>query len=151
MTTLTPGFELDTATSGLAERLTRSLVAVRSAEGGGSGTIWSGDGLIVTNHHVVPGDTAQVVTWDDRVFLAQVVARDASRDLAALQVDTDGLEALEAGDSSALRVGHVVFAIGNPWGVRGSLTAGIVLAAGEASHGNGAEPRAIRLDFNVRR
>ena len=97
------GAHLDSATGDLASRISRSLVAVRSRDGGGSGTIWSADGLIITNNHVVAGETAEVVTWDDRSFTAKVIARDASQDLAALQIEATGLDPLEPGDSGALR------------------------------------------------
>ena len=144
------GAQFDSATGDLASRISRSLVAVRSRDGGGSGTIWSADGLIVTNNHVVAGETAEVVTWDDRSFAAKVIARDASQDLAALQIEASGLEPLESGDSGALKVGNVVFAIGNPWGMRGSVTAGIVLStAGTAVENNVPLQQAIRADLRL--
>ncbi|MBA4181844.1 MAG: peptidase S1 [Anaerolinea sp.] len=141
---------LDAATGDLIARIARSLVAIRTRGGGGSGTIWLADGLIVTNHHVVPGDYAEVVTWDDRSYQGRVVARDAASDLAALRIDASGLEALEAGDSAGLKPGHVVFAIGNPWGIRGSVTAGIVLSrAGAVVENNVPIERAIRADLRL--
>ena len=144
------GAHLDSATGELASRVSRSLVAVRSRDGGGSGTIWSADGLIITNNHVVSGETAEVVTWDDRSFTAKVIARDASQDLAALQIEATGLDPLEPGDSGALKVGNVVFAIGNPWGVRGSVTAGIVLStAGTTVENNVPLQHAIRADLRL--
>lgn len=134
----------------LAAHLRSVLVAIRSGAGGGSGTIWSGDGLIVTNHHVVPGDRAEVVFADDRVALGRVVARDPYRDLAALRVDMHDLPSAKAGDSDGVRVGQLVFAIGNPWGQRGALTAGVVLSKGPTT----AEHRvpleeAIRADLRL--
>ncbi|MEP7216840.1 MAG: trypsin-like peptidase domain-containing protein, partial [Anaerolineaceae bacterium] len=144
------GAQLDWATGDLALRMSRGLVAVRSRHGGGSGTIWTANGLIVTNNHVVAGDTTEVVTWDDRTFAAKVVARDSSQDLAALQIAATGLEPLESGDSGALKVGHVVFAIGNPWGVRGSVTAGIVLSTAAATVENQVPlHHAIRADLRL--
>jgi serine protease Do len=101
---------------------------VRSPRGGGSGTIWQEDGLIVTNHHVVPGERAEILTWDDRALPAEVVARDPAHDLAALRVRARGLPAAEQGDSDRLRVGQLVLAVGNPWGQRGAVTAGIILS-----------------------
>jgi serine protease Do len=134
----------------LAERINHSLVAVRTPQGGGSGTIWRSDGLIVTNHHVVPGDRAEVLTWDDRSFTGRVAARDPSRDLALLRVEASGLEPLEPGDAANLKPGNVVFAIGNPWGIRGSVTAGIVLSRAAATLENGVPvPRAIRADLRL--
>lgn len=146
-----PGGESFTeATGDLAARIRRSLVAVRSRDGGGSGTIWRADGLIVTNHHVVPGSSAEVVTWDDRAFTGRVIARDPANDLAAIRVDASDLEPLEAGGAAALRAGNVVFALGNPWGIRGSVTAGIVLSRGAATVENTVPvERAIRADLRL--
>ncbi len=114
-----------------AERLRRSTVQVRGrGPGGGSGVIWSPDGLIVTNAHVARGDTATVELSDGRVFEATVTAKDARRDLAALKVDAADLPAAPIGDSDALRVGELVLAVGNPLGLVGALTTGIVHAVG---------------------
>jgi serine protease Do len=134
----------------IAERLKDSLVAVRSRAGGGSGTIWSRDGLIVTNSHVVPGEKAEVLTRDDRRFEAALVARDELRDLAALRIDAPGLDAVEVGDSTALRVGEIVLAVGNPWGRRGVVSAGIVMSIGEATEENRVPLyEAIRADVQL--
>lgn len=119
---------LSSDSEGLAEKLRRCVVAVRSRSGDGSGTAWCPDGLIVTNSHVVPGNHAEVVIRDDRALRATMVARDPERDLAALRVDSQ-LEAVEPGDSSTVRVGQIVLAAGNPWGERGAVTAGIVVGA----------------------
>jgi serine protease Do len=115
----------------IAERLRRSTVEVwlRGAHAGGSGVIASTDGRIVTNAHVARGD-AWVRLWDGREFPAKLVARDPRRDLAALEVKASGLPAATFGDSSALRVGELVMAIGNPLGFIGALTTGVVHALG---------------------
>jgi serine protease Do len=99
-----------------------------SGRGAGTGIIWRADGTIVTNHHVVPHDDApiQVHLSDDRVFDAKVIDRNAKLDLAMLKITADNLTAIPIGDSSRLRIGELVFAIGNPWGHRGVATAGIV-------------------------
>jgi putative serine protease PepD len=100
----------------------------------GSGFVVSADGKIITNEHVVDG--AQQVTvklgTSDTAVPAQVLAADASKDLALLQVDTGGqkLPALSLGDSSSVQVGDSVFAIGNPYGLDHTLTSGIVSALG---------------------
>jgi serine protease Do len=115
----------------IAERLRRSTVEVhlRGANGGGSGIIASTDGRIVTNAHVARGD-ASVRLWDGREFPATLLARDPRRDLATLQVRATDLPAATFGDSSALRVGELVMAIGNPMGFVGALTTGVVHALG---------------------
>jgi serine protease Do len=128
---------LSDAAATVAANVRGVLVAVRSRQGGGSGTIWREDGLIVTNHHVVPGDTAEVHLSDDRVLAARVVAREPEHDLAALRVEATGLRAAVPGDSANLRPGQLVFAAGNPWGLRGAVTAGIIISTGKATIENG--------------
>lgn len=134
----------------LASALRAVLVGVRSASGGGSGTIWGGDGLVVTNSHVVPGESAEVTLPGGRTLAARVAARDRAHDLAALRVDAHGLQAAPAGDSEAVRVGQLVFAVGNPWGLRGNLTAGVITGKGPASPENGVPlEAAIRADLRL--
>lgn len=111
----------------VAERLCRSTVQVLTGRAGvGSGVIWHADGLIITNAHVAYGSRATVKLLDGRVFEAAVMARDPERDLAALKVDAVDLPAANVGDSDALRVGELVLAIGNPLGLVGALTTGII-------------------------
>src|SRR2546425_2186963 len=108
-----------------------SIVQVRNeGRGVGTGIIWSADGYVITNHHVVPTDksTIQVHLSDDRLLEAKVIDRHPKQDLAMLRIVADNLQAASVGDSSKLRVGEWVFAIGNPWGQRGVVTAGIVSA-----------------------
>jgi len=124
----------------MAEQLRRSTVQVRGrGPGGGSGVIWRADGLILTNAHVARGPQAIIVLADGREFAATVTARDERRDLAALQVDATDLPAATIGDSDALRVGALVLAVGNPLGLTGALTTGVVHAAaspdGPRQHG----------------
>ncbi len=140
---------LSEAAGDVADRLRSALVAVRSREGGGSGTIWREDGLIVTNNHVVAGDGAEVQLPDDRVLPARVIAREPEHDLAALKVEASGLTAAEAGESSLVRPGQLVFAAGNPWGLRGTVTAGIIISTGRATVENGI-PLEEALRANVR-
>jgi serine protease Do len=118
----------------LAERLRRSTVQVRGRRAGaGSGVIWSANGTIVTNAHVVRGTGAIVELVDGRTFNANVVAKDAQRDLALLKIDAIDLPAVAVGDSNQLRVGELVFAVGNPLGMVGALTTGIVHATPTAT------------------
>lgn len=115
----------------VAERLRRSTVGVRGhGPGGGSGVIWRPDGLIITNAHVAHGPHAVVELWDGRSLEARVTARDPRRDLASLQVDAADLPAAPIADSDTLRVGELALAVGNPLGVAGALTAGIIHAVG---------------------
>jgi len=116
----------------IAERLRRSTVQVLlpGANAGGSGVISSADGAIVTNAHVARGGHASVHLWDGRELPAKLLARDPRRDLATLKVEASGLPAAAFGDSSALRVGELVMAIGNPMGFIGALTTGVIHALG---------------------
>jgi len=109
----------------------RSLVRISNGrEGQGAGTIWSADGLVLTNAHVVRRSSLKVTLPDGRTLAARIVARDPDRDLALLSVEASGLPAIEPGDSQNLRPGEWVFALGHPWGVAGAATAGIVIGSG---------------------
>lgn len=115
----------------VAERLRRSTVVVRGhARAGGSGVICSGDGLIVTNSHVLGERRASVQLWDGRELVADIARMDRSRDLAALRVPAAGLSAATLADSSRIRAGELALAIGNPLGFVGALSTGVIHAVG---------------------
>jgi len=117
--------------AGLAESTRRSVVQVSNGRGGaGAGLIWSTEGLIVTNAHVVHHDAPQVTLPDGQRQTASVLAHDAGRDLALLSIRAHGLPAISLGDSSGLRAGDLVFAVGHPWGVEGAVSAGVVIGQG---------------------
>jgi serine protease Do len=120
-----------------AELLRRSTVHVRvDRAGSGSGVIWEPNGLIVTNAHVARAPRVEIELSDGRTFPAEVTARDERRDLASLSVDSVDLPAAHIGDSDALRVGQLVSAVGNPLGLSGALTLGIIHAIAPAEgHG----------------
>lgn len=121
-----------------ADLLRRSTVQVRSGRrGAGSGVIWKPEGLIITNAHVAHGPAATVQLWDGRVFDAEVTARNPQRDLAALKVQATDLPAATVADSDTLRVGQLVAAVGNPFGLEGALALGIIHAIAP-SEGHGA-------------
>ncbi len=95
----------------------------------GSGVIVSADGYILTNNHVVAdADELTVVLSDSRKFPARVVGADPKTDIAVVKIDATGLQAVTFADSDKLRVGDVVFAVGNPLGVGETVTMGIVSA-----------------------
>jgi serine protease Do len=124
---------LDAALAAVAEHLRRVTVHVRGHwSGGGSGVVWQASGVIITNAHVVRGPRPTVELADGRMLEAEVTARDPWSDLAKLVVSAADLPAAVVGDANALRVGELVFAVGNPLGIRGALTAGIVHAIGPA-------------------
>jgi serine protease Do len=120
--------------SGLGEMIEQaqaSVVQVRRGDrGAGTGVIWQTNGGIITNHHVIAhtGSKTLVELRDGQVFEAQIVDSDPTLDLALLKVPANGLTAIPVVDSTKLRVGELVFAIGHPWGQRGVVTAGIVSA-----------------------
>jgi len=99
--------------------------------GSGTGFIWDAEGHVVTNFHVVQGaTTTRVTTQDQTAYIAQYVGGSARHDLAVLRIDAppEALSKVQLGDSDRLRVGHSVYAIGNPWGLSATLTSGIVSA-----------------------
>ncbi|GAB4397479.1 MAG: DegQ family serine endoprotease [Rhodoferax sp.] len=97
--------------------------------GVGSGFILSSDGYIMTNAHVVDGADEVVVTLTDkREFKAKIVGADKRSDVAVVKIDAKGLPAVKIGDVSRLRVGEWVLAIGSPFGLENTVTAGIVSA-----------------------
>lgn len=102
-----------------------------SGTSSGTGIIMSSDGYVITNHHVITGALViSVLTNDNQEFEAALVGSDEMSDLAVLKIDARGLKAAEFGDSSKLRVGDSVVAIGDPLGVqlRGTMTNGIISA-----------------------
>ncbi|HEY1110432.1 MAG TPA: trypsin-like peptidase domain-containing protein [Opitutaceae bacterium] len=103
-------------------------------EGLGSGVIVTADGYILTNNHVVEGaDELKVTLADDRDFIARVVGTDPKTDVAVLKIDGEKLPSVTLADSDKLRVGDVVFAVGNPLGVGQTVTMGIVSAKGRSN------------------
>lgn len=98
-------------------------------EATGSGVIISTDGYIVTNNHVVNGaDELTVTLNDNREFNARIIGTDPTTDLALIKVDGKNLPTLPIGDSDKLKVGEWVIAVGNPFGLNNTVTAGIVSA-----------------------
>ncbi len=102
----------------------------------GSGVIVSRDGYVLTNHHVIrEADAVLVALSDEREFKAEVVGTDSLTDLAVLKIETDDLPVLPLGNSDKVRVGQVVLAIGNPFGLSSTVTMGIVSARGRSGMG----------------
>lgn len=99
--------------------------------GVGSGFVISSDGYILTNHHVVDGaDDILVTLADKREFKARLIGSDRRTDVALVKINANGLVALKFGDPNKLRVGEWVLAIGSPFGLENTVTAGIVSAKG---------------------
>jgi Do/DeqQ family serine protease len=105
----------------------------RQQKSGGSGVIISSDGYIVTNHHVVDGaDKLTVKMPDGKTYDAHLIGTDADTEIALIKIEATGLPAIAFGDSEALRLGEWVLAIGNPYDLTSTVTAGIVSAKGRA-------------------
>ncbi len=97
--------------------------------GSGSGVIITKDGYIITNNHVIKGaDEIEVILNDKRVYNAELIGTDPTTDIALLKIDADNLHFLEYGDSDALKIGEWVLAVGNPFNLTSTVTAGIVSA-----------------------
>jgi serine protease Do len=125
----------------------------RKAQSLGSGFIIDDDGIVVTNYHVIENaEEIRVVLADETSFTAEVLGQDQKTDIAVLKIDPGDtkLTAVSFGNSDELRVGDWVLAIGNPFGLGGSVTAGIVSARGR-DIGNGPYDDFIQTDASINR
>jgi Do/DeqQ family serine protease len=105
----------------------------RKVTGFGSGVIISPDGYIVTNNHVIDGaDTIQVTLNNNKLYTATVVGRDPDTDIALIKINAENLPVIKFGDSDNLKLGEWVLAVGNPFNLTSTVTAGIVSAKGRS-------------------
>ena len=129
------------------------VVQVHSGKRGiGAGVIWHANGTIITNNHVVAngGDSFMVTLPDGRDFKARVTSRNPILDLAALKIEAQDLPVVPVGDSSRLRVGELVFAVGHPLGERDVVTVGIVSGLGTVKVSrDGQTSQYIRSDVRL--
>jgi len=131
----------------------------REAQSLGSGFIISADGYVVTNNHVVTAqgrggtiEAINVTMSDGREYEAELVGNDAASDLAVLKIEQGGnLPFVRFGDSRQARVGDWIIAIGNPFGLGGTVTSGIISAVYRATGGGGAYDRYLQTDAAINR
>lgn len=138
-----------TALSALFQHVQPGIVQVYKQErGGGTGIIWDARGYIITNNHVLgrSDDRIEVRLADGRTLPARVLQRNPELDLAQIKVSGENLTSLAIGDSSHLRVGEWVFAIGHPWGQRWSITAGIMSTMSSVKLAGGVTTSYIKSD-----
>jgi serine protease Do len=121
--------------------------------GTGSGVIYTNDGYIITNNHVVEGaDEYEVTLHDNREFKARLVGRDESTDMAIIKIEANDLPAIELGNSDDVKVGEWALAVGNPFDLASTVTAGIISAKGRnigIIKGRGAIESFIQTDAAV--
>jgi serine protease Do len=128
----------------------------REAGSLGSGFIISPDGYVVTNNHLIQGvngtgtvDTVTVILTNRKEYTARIVGRDEASDLALLKIEGSNLPYVNFGDSTRARVGDWVMAIGNPYGLGGTVTAGIISALHRGGITGGAYDRYIQTDASI--
>jgi serine protease Do len=150
-----PAERASSASAQMVGRAHQSVVQVRArGRGVGAGVIWDEKGFVLTNYHVVAGRRRgvkiAVVLSDGQELDAGVVKSSSDLDLALLRVEggPGDLPALPVGDSDALRVGELVYAIGHPWGRLGAVTAGVVSGLGVAG-GAGGRARYVQSDVSL--
>lgn len=116
----------------LVAELRRSVVLIESGQGHGAGVLWSADGLVVTNDHVVgrAQPTYPITLANEQVVPGRLLARDPGNDLALLEIPPVELPAIVPGETDTLRVGEMLIAVGHPFGVRDTATLGIVSGVG---------------------
>ena len=121
------------AVIGAVDAVGPAVVRIEIARGGGSGVIFTPDGFVLTNNHVVErGGALRVTLPDGRETVASLIGRDADTDLAVIRIAGSPLPWARFGDSRHVRVGQVAVAIGNPYGFHHSVTAGVVSAIGRS-------------------
>jgi 2-alkenal reductase len=147
--------------SGIYDRLVPSVVRIRSSRpreplpSSGSGFVWDDQGHIVTNHHVIEGASRVTVIFaDDTELEATVLGSDPDSDLAVLQAEESDhpMTPVILGDSSAVRVGNIAVAIGNPFGLEFTITSGIISAVGRTINSGNSDfsiPQVIQTDAPI--
>jgi S1-C subfamily serine protease len=121
------------AVVGAVEKVAPAVVKIDVARGSGSGVIFTPDGFILTNSHVVGKDIGITVTMSTgKTLRGELIGRDPHNDLAIVRIDGGVLPWATLGDSRRVRVGQIAIALGNPFGLQHSVTAGVVSALGRS-------------------
>jgi Do/DeqQ family serine protease len=121
-----------------------------SQVGTGSGVIISADGYIITNNHVIKNATEIEVTLNNKkVYKAKIIGTDPTNDIALIKVDSEELPYITFGDSNSVKVGEWVLAVGNPYNLTSTVTAGIISAKGRDLDGNNGVDSFIQTDAAV--
>lgn len=134
-----------------AQAILPSVVQVRAGRSTGSGFVLDDRGHVMTNHHVIEGEsTVSIQLASGRTVRATVVGSSEADDIAVLRADRDALAPARIGQSSALRIGQPVIAVGSPLGLDGTVTAGIVSTVERSARlGGGASQRVIQTDASI--
>ncbi len=128
-----PSFASEEPIAEAAERILPSVVQIQTTSGIGSGVIFDSDGLIVTAAHVVEGEQeVRIRFYDGEQVVGRVLGADTAEDVAVIQVDEKGLPAAEF-TLEKPRVGQLAIAVGSPWGLQSTVTAGIISAVDQAN------------------
>lgn len=134
-----------------AQAILPSVVQIRAGRSTGSGFVLDDRGHVMTNHHVIEGEsTVSLQLAGGRTVRATVVGSSEADDIAVLRADPQALEPARIGQSSALRIGQPVIAVGSPLGLDGTVTAGIVSTVERSARlGGGASQRVIQTDASI--
>jgi serine protease Do len=146
---MTIALKIETELAAITQHLSSITVEIGDRRGGGSGVIWSSNGLIVTNSHVARSSIVNVKLEDDRTFKGTVIARDNRQDLALIQIEAKQLPTPTIANTRLLRPGEIVLAVGSPWGFIGALTTGVIHTSGSNEIAQSPIHTAIAADIRL--
>jgi serine protease Do len=135
----------------IVERVSPSVVSITNSKGLGSGFVIDSDGYVVTNNHVMSGlNEAEIRFSDGTKYKGRLIGRDEATDIALLKIDAPkSFPSLRFFDDQRMRVGDLVLAVGNPFGLNGTVTAGILSARGRDEIGSGQYTDYLQLDAAI--
>ena len=135
----------------IVERVSPSVVSITNSKGLGSGFVIDSDGYVVTNNHVMSGlNEAEIRFSDGTKYKGRLIGRDEATDIALLKIDAPkSFPSLRFYDDQRMRVGDLVLAVGNPFGLNGTVTAGILSARGRDEIGSGQYTDYLQLDAAI--